>query len=87
MKINVTDQSTIVVLDKQYEWKIPGLAWNDPYQKLLGIKLAYHSRFDEEHYRNCQSCSDEHADFMQEQEMDARMDAADAAAEFGSDED
>lgn len=35
----------------------------------------YHSRFNEEHYRNCQPCCDDHLDFMQEQEMDARLDA------------
>lgn len=35
----------------------------------------YHSRFDEEHYKNCQSCYDDHLDFMYDCEMDARMDA------------
>ena len=36
-----------------------------------------HSRFDEEHYRNCQPCYEDHLDFMQEMEMEARMDEAD----------
>lgn len=34
-----------------------------------------HSRFNEEHYKNCQPCYEDHLDFMQECEMDARMDA------------
>lgn len=34
-----------------------------------------HSRFNEEHYRNCQDCYENHLDFMQEMEMEARMDA------------
>ena len=41
-----------------------------------------HSRFDENHYRNCNPCYDDHLDFMHEQEMDARLDAAEAAAEY-----
>lgn len=35
---------------------------------------GYHSRLDEEHYMNCQDCYEDHLDFMQEMEMDARMD-------------
>lgn len=34
-----------------------------------------HSRFDEEHYRNCQDCYEDHLDFMQEQADEARLDA------------
>lgn len=34
-----------------------------------------HSRFNEEHYMNCQPCYEDHLDFIQECEMDARMDA------------
>lgn len=37
--------------------------------------MSEHSRFDEEHYRNCQDCYEDHLDFMQECEMDARLDA------------
>lgn len=48
----------------------------------IDLNDGTHSRFDEAHYRNCQPCYDDHLDFMQEQEMDARMDAAEAAAEF-----
>lgn len=89
MKVNiaVTEERSLWVLEKRYQWKFPNKSWNDPLQKLLGVKLGYHSRFDEEHYRNCQSCADDHADFMQEQEMDARMDEAEARAEFGDHED
>ncbi len=85
--IIVTEERSLWVLEKQYNWKFPRLGWNDPKQVLLGITMGYHSRFDQDHYKNCDSCYDQHLDFMQEQEMDARMDAADAQAEFGSDED
>ncbi len=53
----------------------------------IDLNDGTHSRFDASHYDNCQPCYEDHLDFMQEQEMDARADAADAAAEFGSDED
>jgi len=33
-----------------------------------------HSRFNEEHYRNCQDCYENHLDFMQEMEMESRAD-------------
>lgn len=46
-----------------------------------------HSRFDEEHYRNCQPCYEDHLDFMQECEMDARMDEASERAEYEDEED
>lgn len=41
-----------------------------------------HSRFDEDHYRNCQSCYDDHLDFMSECEMDARADEAEERARY-----
>jgi hypothetical protein len=41
-----------------------------------------HSRFNEEHYRNCQDCYDAHCDFMQECEMDARADEAAERAQY-----
>lgn len=41
-----------------------------------------HSRFDEEHYRNCQDCYEDHLELMQEMGMDARADAA----EYNNDE-
>jgi hypothetical protein len=41
-----------------------------------------HSRFNEEHYRNCQPCYEDHLDFVQECEMDARMDEASERAEY-----
>ncbi len=47
----------------------------------------YHSRFDEEHYRNCPLCYDDYFDFMQDQEMDARMDEASERAEYEDEED
>ena len=40
----------------------------------MNIDETEHSRFDEEHYRNCQDCYEDHLDFMQEMEMEARMD-------------
>ena len=45
-----------------------------------------HSRFDEEHYRHCQPCYEDHLDFMQDCEMDARMDEASEREEYGEDE-
>lgn len=48
----------------------------------IDLNDGTHSRFDADHYRHCQPCYEDHLDFMQEQEMDARLDAADAAAEF-----
>lgn len=47
----------------------------------------YHSRFNQEHYNNCQPCYEDHLDFMQEQEMDARLDAMSEREEYGEDED
>ena len=47
----------------------------------------HHSRFNEEHYNNCQPCYDDHLDFMQECEMDARMDEAMEREEYGDQED
>ena len=82
MKIEVTEDRSLWVLEKVYNWESPQLAWNHPLQKLLGISLQYHSRFDAEHYDRCHSCYEQHLDFMWEQEMDARLDAADARAEF-----
>lgn len=49
----------------------------------IDLNDGTHSRFDPDHYDHCQPCYEDHLDFMQEQEMDARMDAAEAAAEFG----
>jgi hypothetical protein len=76
ISIPVKEERSLWVLEKVYQWKFPRLGWNDPKQELLGIKLQYHSRHDAEHYRQCESCADDHADFMQEMEMDARDDAA-----------
>lgn len=45
-----------------------------------------HSRFDFEHYKNCQDCYEDHLDFMQECEADARLDAM-SEAEGYDDED
>jgi hypothetical protein len=76
MKINVIEQRSFWVLEKQYQWKFPNLGWNDPKQVLLGVKLGYHSRHDQEHYSKCDPCWEDHQDFMQEMEMDAREDQA-----------
>ena len=47
---------------------------------MIDMNDGTHSRFDEEHYRNCQYCYDDHLDFMQECEMDARADEAEERA-------
>ena len=52
--------------------------------KDIDLNDGTHSRFDPDHYDHCQPCYEDHLDFMQEQEMDARMDAAAASEEFGS---
>lgn len=46
-----------------------------------------HSRFDEEHYKNCQDCYEDHLDFVQECEDDARLDAMAEREEYGNEED
>lgn len=37
-----------------------------------------HSRHDYEHYKNCQSCYEDHLDFMEEQRIDEALDAAES---------
>lgn len=75
MKITVKEERSFWVLEKVYDWKYPNLGWNHPDQQILGIHAQYHSRHDEEHYRQCEPCAEDHADFVNECEMDARMDA------------
>lgn len=74
MNIKYTDNQgydhTEVMSDDEYERRIK-LPDND--QDSLAF-LEQHSRFDEEHYRNCQDCYEDHMDFMQEMEMEARID-------------
>lgn len=72
MKISVTDQSRIIVLDRQYQWKYPRLSWRDPLQVLLGIKMEYHSRYDDQHMRGCDDCYQAHLDLLADCEADAR---------------
>lgn len=35
-----------------------------------------HSRFDQDHYSKCQSCYEDHLDFVQDQVMDAAAERA-----------
>lgn len=70
MKINVIEKPSFWALDMVYQWKFPRLGWDDPKQELLGIKLQYHSRLDEEHYSQCSPCYADHLDFMDEQRAD-----------------
>lgn len=81
-RIEVMEEYSLWVLDKQYLWQHPRLGWNDPKQKLLGIKLAYHSRFDAEHYNNCEACYSDHLDFEDECRMDEMADRAEYEREY-----
>ena len=53
----------------------------------IDLNDGTHSRFDPDHYSRCQPCYEDHLDFAAECEMDARLDAAEAAAEFAAYED
>ena len=54
---------------------------------MIDLNDGTHSRFDESHYRNCQPCYEDHLDFMQEQEMDARLDAAAEREQYEEEDD
>lgn len=54
---------------------------------MIDLNDGTHSRFDEEHYRNCQPCYEDHLDFMQEMAMEARMDEAMEGEEYEDEED
>ncbi len=41
-----------------------------------------HSRFDHDHYKNCQPCYGDHLDFMQDQAGDEQLDAMSEAVEY-----
>lgn len=53
---------------------------------MIDLNDGTHSRFDESHYRNCQPCYEDHLDFMQECEMDARLDAMAETEQYNEDE-
>lgn len=53
----------------------------------IDLNDGTHSRFDFDHYKNCQPCYEDHLDFMQDQEQDARMDAAAEREEFSDRDD
>lgn len=53
---------------------------------MIAVAGEDHSRFDEEHYRHCQDCYEDHLDFMQEMETEARMDAEEYNNEGDDDE-
>ena len=46
-----------------------------------------HSRFNEEHYMNCQDCYEAYLDFIQDMEMDARLDAMSEREEYDKEDD
>ena len=74
MNIKYTDSQgynhTEVMSDEEYERRVK---LPDSDTDSLAF-IENHSRFDEEHYRHCQDCYEDHLDFMQEMEMEARMD-------------
>ena len=74
MNIKYTDKQgynhTEVMSDEEYERRVK---LPDSDMDSLAF-IENHSRFDEEHYGYCQDCYEDHLDFMQEMEMEARMD-------------
>lgn len=52
---------------------------------MIAVAGEDHSRFNEEHYRNCQDCYEDHLDFMMECEMDAKLDAMSEMEEYEDD--
>ena len=48
----------------------------------MNLNDGTHSRFDASHYDHCDPCYNDHLDFMQEQEMDARLDAMSEASDY-----
>lgn len=49
----------------------------------MNLNDGTHSRHDASHYEHCDPCYEDHLDFMDEMEMDARMDAAEYQNEEG----
>ncbi len=47
----------------------------------IDLNDGTHSRFDADHYSQCQPCYEDHLDFVSEQEDDARLDALSEASE------
>lgn len=86
MNIKYTDKQgynhTEVMSDEEYERRVK---LPDSDMDSLAF-IENHSRFDEEHYRYCQDCYEDHLDFMQEMEMEARMDAEEYNNEGDDDE-
>lgn len=39
------------------------------------IEQSEHSRYDFEHYKNCQACAEDHQDFIEDMRQDALLDA------------
>ena len=46
----------------------------------------YHSRFDPDHYSQCQPCKEDHLDFIQDEMDSERLDAMALASESEYDE-
>ena len=82
MNIAVKQERSIWYLQKVYQWKYPRLGSNSPEQELLGVKAQYHSRFDQDHYRNCKSCWEEHLDFEEQCRIDEQDDFADEVEDY-----
>lgn len=43
--------------------------------KLGDMLPIEHSRYDFEHYKNCQACAEDHQDFIEDMRQDALLDA------------
>lgn len=45
---------------------------------MIDLNDGTHSRFDFEHYKNCQPCYEDHLDFMEQERIDAVIEAAES---------
>lgn len=52
----------------------------------IDLNDGTHSRFDFEHYKNCQPCYEDHLDFMEQSRIDEQLDEMSERSELDYDE-